>query len=210
MEQNMTELPREQLSALADDELEHAEVELLLHRYAADRELRIHWSAYHVIGEAMRRGRPAHGACRLADRVAAEIDAGNGNERPVRVGNHRRHWKKLWQPVGAVAIAASVGVVAVFVVRGQGSNQAPIIQTTSSPRSTQRPTSGYNTVSNTRWNQGSPRVRRELNEYLSDHNENAPTLGRQGMLPYVHMATYDADTPAVRMRRNIGQQGGGE
>ncbi|HET7587232.1 MAG TPA: sigma-E factor negative regulatory protein [Gammaproteobacteria bacterium] len=203
----MTEMLREQLSALADNELEHGEVELLLRHYAGNGELRVHWNAYHVIGEALRRGRPPQGASRIADRVAAVLDLETDQPASGRDRTTRR-WLKILRPVGAVAVAASVGVVAVLVVRG---GPAPDTLGTIPPAEVVPPQAraprmgfNYDAVSSVRWDQGSAQVRRELNEYLFDHNEDAPTLGRQGMLPYVHMATFfAAEPPAEQASPNV-------
>lgn len=203
---------REQLSALADDELEHGEIELLLRRYADNRELRVCWSTWHVIGEAMRRGRPALDACRIAERVSAALNAeGSDAATHPSIASGRR-WMKVLRPIGAVAIAASVGVVAILVVRGQmpgqlaGAGPAQVV-----PPQASAPRVGFNyaAVSSVRWDQGSPQVRRELNEYLFDHNQDAPTLGREGMLPYVHLATlYAGPPPEPTPHREAGKSGG--
>lgn len=183
---------REQLSALADDELGHGEIELLLRRYEDSSELRTCWSTWHVIGEAMRRGRPALDACRIAERVQAALDAEVSDDATHRSSATERRWLKVLRPIGAVVVAASVGVVAIMVVRGQAPGQLPgaaPAQVVPPQTTASRLGFNYAAVSSVRWDQGSPQVRRELNEYLFDHNQDAPTLGREGMLPYVHLAT---------------------
>ncbi|HET7370125.1 MAG TPA: sigma-E factor negative regulatory protein [Gammaproteobacteria bacterium] len=196
----MTEMLREQLSALADDELDNGEMELLVRQYAGNAELRARWSMYHVIGEAIRRGRPGHGAWRLADRVSAALDLETAQPATGQRHDHAtRRWLKILRPIGAAAVAASVGVVAVLVVRSPAPNElATVPPAEVVPPQPRAPRMGFNyeAVSSVRWDQGSPQVRRELNEYLFDHNEDAPALGRQGMLPYVHMATFLAAEPA--------------
>lgn len=186
----MTEVLREQLSALADDELDRREVELLLLRYGEQTELRACWHRYHVIGEAIRRGLPEIDVRGLADRVCAALD-----ESPATGGERR--WLRALRPVGAAAVAASVSLVAILLLRGQ--NPAAPVPTEVVPVQMGVPVSNidYRAVSGVRWDQGSPQVRRELNEYLFDHNEDVPALGRQGMLPYVHLATFYAAEPAT-------------
>jgi sigma-E factor negative regulatory protein RseA len=187
----MTEVLREQLSALADDELDRREVELLLLRYGEQAELRACWHRYHVIGEAIRLGLPEIDVRGLADRVGAALDE------PLATGGTERRWLRVLRPVGAAAVAASVSLVAILLLRGQ--NPAAPAPTEVVPVQTrlQVPNIDYRAVSGVRWDQGSPQVRRELNEYLFDHNEDVPALGRQGMLPYVHLATFYAAEPAT-------------
>ncbi|HET8552039.1 MAG TPA: sigma-E factor negative regulatory protein [Gammaproteobacteria bacterium] len=192
----MTERLREQLSALADDELDHGEVALLLRQYGGSDELRGCWHAYHVIGEVMRRGFPTADAGCIANRVRAALDADPVAEPAARAGARRR-WMKVLRPVGAAAVAASVSLVAVMLVRAPapaGSGAAPAEVVPPQARAP-RANFDYAAVSSVRWDQGSPAVRRELNEYLLDHNQDAPTLGRQSMLPYLHLATFYASAP---------------
>lgn len=189
----MNEKLREQLSALADGELDRREAGLLLARYRESTGLRDRWNSYHLIGEAIRRGLPQADARGLADRVRASLDAGAGSA-PAAADVQRRHrMMRILRPLGAAAIAASVSVIAILLVRGQN----PALNSATAPSEvvpvrTGAPTSNIDdrAVSGVRWDQGSPQVRRELNEYLFDHNKDAPSLGRQGMLPYVHIATF--------------------
>lgn len=195
----MTERLREQLSALADDELDHGEMALLLRQYGGNDELRGCWHAYHVIGEIIRRGFPAADAGCIADRVKAALDTDTAVESAAPQQGASRRWMKVLRPVGAAAVAASVSLVAVMLVRAPtstGSGAAPAEVVPPQARAP-RANFDYAAVSSVRWDQGSPAVRRELNEYLLDHNEDAPTLGRQDMLPYLHLATFYASAPAA-------------
>lgn len=213
----MTERLREQLSALADDELDHREVELLLRRYEADEGLRACWSNYHLIGETIRRGSPRANLQGLAERVRAALDGETAVGAAATADGHQRRLLKILRPIGAAAIAASVGVVAVMIVRGQ----APRTALNAAPSEVVPPQSArthglinYHAVTGVRWDQGSPQVRRELNEYLLDHNQDVPALARQGMLPYIHMATFYAspqvvEPPPGEARRHSGEGDGG-
>jgi negative regulator of sigma E activity len=203
----------EQLSALADDELEHDEAQLLLRRYADDADLRFRWVAYHVIGETVRRGRASARACDIVDRVGAALDDSNAASGQIpRRRNRHRYGIAILKPAGAAAVAAAVAVVAVLLVRQPPaedlSASAPV---TVVPPQTRAPRVRFNyaAVSAVRWNEGSAEVRRDLNEYLLDHNQNVPALSRQGMLPYVHMASLirtgpKRSVPAGRQRQQDG------
>jgi hypothetical protein len=149
----------------------------------------------------MRRGFPTAGAGCVADRVRAALDADSTIEPAARLPVSRR-WIKVLRPIGAAAVAASVSLVAVMLVRtptSVGSSAAPA-EVVPPQAHAPRPNFDYAAMSSVRWDQGSPTVRRELNEYLLDHNEDAPTLGRQGMLPYLHLATFYASVPSADHR----------
>ncbi|HET7308156.1 MAG TPA: sigma-E factor negative regulatory protein [Gammaproteobacteria bacterium] len=211
----MTERLREQLSALADDELDHGEVALLLRQYGGSDELRDCWHAYHVIGEVIRRGFPTADAGCVANRVRAVLDTDATVEPAARPPAARR-WMTVLRPVGAAAVAASVSLVAVMLVRAPtpaGSSPAPAEVVPPQAYNAARVPGAnfdYAAMSSVRWDQGSPAVRRELNEYLLDHNEDAPTLGRQGMLPYLHLATFYASVPPAAHRASTGVPRAGE
>ena len=70
----MTDLPREQVSALADGELSVEEAELLLKRLQADPGLKKSWESYHLVGDAMRQGLARVHDRNLSQRVMAAIE----------------------------------------------------------------------------------------------------------------------------------------
>lgn len=104
----------EQLSALADGELGQAEAELLLARLTREPALRARWERYHTIGEALRGGLPARYPVGLpagVERALAEdvVHAARGG---TLLG-------RFMMPMIGAAIAASVALVGVLVVRNQ-------------------------------------------------------------------------------------------
>jgi negative regulator of sigma E activity len=202
----------EQLSALADDELERGEAQLLLRRYANDGDMRFQWVAYHVIGEAVRRGRPSTQACGIVERVGETLDCLNApSAGPSRTRHRHRYRGAILKTGGAAAVAAVVAVVAVILVRQPGAGDVSMSAPTAvvPPRSPASDANRLSATSSVRWNQGSAEVRHELNEYLLDHNENVPALSRQGMLPYVHLASFvGTGKPPVSPRHERRQDGG--
>jgi sigma-E factor negative regulatory protein RseA len=106
----MTEHLRDQLSAFLDGELPRPEVELLLRRLAGNDELQIALSRYVVIGECLRNA-PGRSVTRgFAGRVRAAV-AAEGS----RKGSDRLRSLGRWlQPVGGLAIAATVATVAIL------------------------------------------------------------------------------------------------
>ncbi len=106
----MTDQLREQISAFVDDELPEREADLLIRRLAGSDELRQTFREYHLIGEAIRGDELAsHG---FAQRMSAALQ----QERPLPAPRSALVAQAL-QPIGMVAAAALVAVVAIFSVQ---------------------------------------------------------------------------------------------
>ena len=103
-----TEKLREQISALADDELPEGEHELLLRRFGTDVELRLHWERCHLIGEAMRKGLPEVDTRGFADRVMAVLA-----DEPAPTAAEPSLANRLMRGVAGFAVAATVAVIAI-------------------------------------------------------------------------------------------------
>ena len=89
----MTEKLREQISALADDELPEGEHELLVRHFAAEKALRVYWERYHLIGEAMREGLAPVDTRDFADRVMTVLMQEPAAQAAARSGNFARFSK---------------------------------------------------------------------------------------------------------------------
>jgi len=117
-----------QLSALFDGELPTQQAEMAIRRAVKDPSMREHWRRYALIGACLR-GEPLAGADRhddLAERVRAGLAAEADIIAPAapglaRAGDNGRGANRLFGR-GAVggAIAATVAVVSIFVVRNMG------------------------------------------------------------------------------------------
>lgn len=103
----MSDLLREQLSALMDGELPSVECELLLKRISTSAELARSWHAYHLIGDALRDELAAGDAEQLAPRVREAL---NG-ERRVQDPEPRRirRWSTLAAGVAVLGLAGLAG-----------------------------------------------------------------------------------------------------
>lgn len=124
----MSELLREQISALCDDALPSEESALLVRRLEDDGELMQAFACYQLIGASMRREPDASA---LAARVRSVLQ----DERlaPARRGAVR--WQALLRPAVGVSLAATVAVLAITGVRL--SEQPPgtlVSATTSEPQ----------------------------------------------------------------------------
>lgn len=170
----------EQLSAFADGELTPAEAELLLARLAREPKLRDRWERYHAIGESLRGGLPVHYPRELAARVAAAIEP-----EAVHRGNGASRAGRFTMPLLGAAIAASVAVMGVLVVRMQVADPAaPVAPLSASAERTV--TGGGVLVDYT------PQMQAKLGAYVVRHGELAgrslPTVA-----PHVRVAAKDAE-----------------
>ncbi|HHJ14958.1 MAG TPA: hypothetical protein ENJ79_11420 [Gammaproteobacteria bacterium] len=180
----MSDEIREQLSALADDELGELERPLLLGRLQREPQLRECLGRYHLIGELMR-GAGRSAGLGIAGRVQSALAA----EAALR----QRRAVTWWRPLAGLAVAASVALVAVLGVTGR--QDAP--SGTSPLASAQVPADGLvqaqatgpETARPEQWDRIEPRVDRRLSGYLVNHSEFAINRGVQGVLPYARVVS---------------------
>ena len=122
----------QQLSALMDGNLPPDEARFLLRRLQHDDELTGCWERWQLCGDVLRGQAQAPAPAGFADRVAAAIAA--EAVQPVAQANPARSSNRLakW---GGGALAASVAMVALFMVRQQIPDETPVVTTasTSSP-----------------------------------------------------------------------------
>ena len=190
----MSDEIREQLSALADDELNDVEQPLLLGRLQRDAELRACLGRYQLIGEVMR-GTGATATLGIAGRVQQAL----ADDMPVSAEASERI--ALWKPVAGLAVAASVALVAVLTVTSVSDNPAnnvpslatadlapvvaPVLAT--GPAVTQ----ASDISGEPRWDRLEPSIDKRLSGYLVNHNEYAASRGVQGVMPYVRIVGHD-------------------
>lgn len=161
----MNETIRMQLSAYVDGELPESEAELLLRRLSQDATLRAELAEFLEIGRRMR-GEPAiPGIHALRGRIAASLDSDDALPEPVDVPEAKRNFLK---PIGGVAIAASVALVAILglqqsvdvgtgTVAGDGSADIPAVEYVVPPEDS------------------------ELREFMRMHGETSSEQGANGM-----------------------------
>ena len=105
----------ESLSALMDNEAQELETRRVLRDVSSDAELRQTWHRYQLASAAMKRDLPP----KMVDLSAAISDA------VAAEPTHRQGIKTFLQPLGKVAIAASVALVAVLGVQQIQVSQGP-------------------------------------------------------------------------------------
>ena len=187
----MSDLIKEQLSALLDGELPEAEQRLLLERLAREPELRAQWSRYQLIRSALHQHLPEHIDLNFAERVQAALqDDPTQQSSPGRL-------TRAFKPLAGLAVAASVAVVAIMAVqqtRTAPPGQVPVqVAATPNDPGVMPGPEAYTRVAGTRWDAQQRQVRERLNEYLVNHSEYAASGGIPGMQPYVRIVGYDQD-----------------
>lgn len=188
----MSDEIREQLSALADDELSEVEQPLLLGRLERDPELRACLGRYQLIGEVMR-GSGATATLGVADRVqqvlGEETTAGAENSHSV---SDQSVW---WKPLAGLAVAASVAMVAVFTVTSVNEESAGTVPVVASAPTAITPVSDpidpVAVSDDGQWDRLDPEIDKRLSGYLVNHNEYAASRGMQGVMPYVRIVGHD-------------------
>lgn len=182
----MTDKLLEQVSALADDELDSREAEMLLQRMQRDDMLRNAWERYHLVGEAMRSALPKATDPGLAARIAAVIEQDGEIAHPVF---GQRMLQQL-RPVAGLAVAASVAMLAVFTLQGPSDiGPSEVVPIAGNPPGTV-PLIAPRRVdfSGVR----SPELQDQLRSYLLDHSEHSGSAKlRGGVMPYVQIAAQD-------------------
>jgi sigma-E factor negative regulatory protein RseA len=105
-----------QLSAMFDDELSHAECELLARRLSRDTEVRARWGRYAMIATAIRAERGVRLHAQVAERVSTLVLSEPALGAAVVARAAAPRW---WRPLAGVALAASVAAVSILWLRGQ-------------------------------------------------------------------------------------------
>ncbi len=110
----MNETIRMQLSAYVDGELPESETEFLLRRLSQDAELRAEVAEFIEIGRTMRGEYTVNGILDLRQRVADALD---GDAAPAATAEEPLPSKSFVKPLGGVAVAAAVALVALIGLR---------------------------------------------------------------------------------------------
>lgn len=182
----MSEQIREQISALLDGELPEAERRLLLERLERDPALRLHWSRYQLISDAVHQTLPPQIDLGFADRVMAVLD-----EQPEYHRQPVNRLARAVKPLAGLAVAASVAVVAVLAVQQARTPDAlpGAVQVAEKPPAPTLPASADASAAI-----GVPvQDGNRLNAYLVNHSEYAASGGMPGMSPYVRIVGYDQE-----------------
>ncbi len=176
---------REQISALADDELPEAERDLLLRRLSADPALRSEWGRLHLIRDALHNELPAGAGDALSYRVMTALE---NDPQPVLRHTPAGLPRQFAKPLAGLAVAASVAAMAVIGLQHLAGHDAGPVAAT--PRLAAVDTPTQSEIVGTRWDQ--PQMGTRLNAYLVNHSEYTSGSSLQGMMNYVRIAGYDS------------------
>ncbi|HVC28941.1 MAG TPA: sigma-E factor negative regulatory protein [Gammaproteobacteria bacterium] len=193
----MSERLREQISALADDELPEDEHELLVRRFSLDKYLRVSWESYHLIGEIMRKELPQIDTHGFVDRIMKVLEVETVLEDKKHDARLNGYLRK--SAVG-MALVACVTTAAVYALRHgnlmemrSASAPSEIVPT---PATLQANSTMFGMPSNAAWNGNVPEVQAQLSNYVINHNETATAIEQQGMLPYFYMSSVQPIKPS--------------
>jgi len=154
----MSDLLREQLSALIDGELPGEECELLVKRITHSTELARSWHAYHLIGDALRDELSTGAAEQLAPRVWDALD-----EEAAAGRSSAHHGLRRWSTVAAgVAVLGLAGLAGALISSHIESGKVFAPASGAS--------SGGSTPVHVDWRSAPPPVQAELSRYLLMHD----------------------------------------
>ncbi len=162
----MNETIRMQLSAFVDGELPESETELLLRRLGQDAALRAEVAEFIEIGRSMRGEHSVQGVHGLRTRIASAID--DDSDMPV-VADEPAATRSFMKPVGGIAIAAAVAVVAIVGLQQTSTVDSGPAIAGSGPA--EAPSTEYVV----------PPDDPELREFMRMHGELESELGANGM-----------------------------
>ncbi len=181
----MNDKLREQISALADDELPEAERDLLLRRLSDDPALRSEWGRVHLIRDALHNELTASAGDTLSQRVMAALE---NEPQPVLRKARGRLAQRFAKPLAGLAVAASVaGLALIGLQHLAGPDAGPGAPP---PRLAAIDPPLQSEIVGTRWDQ--PQMGTRLNAYLVNHSEYTSGSSLQGMMNYVRIAGYDS------------------
>ncbi|MFV1996832.1 MAG: sigma-E factor negative regulatory protein [Acidiferrobacterales bacterium] len=175
---------KEKLSALLDGELETSELAQTVKQIANEPPMRETWGRYHLIRDVMRRQLDSLAPPGLADTISLRLQS----EPSILVPRRRSDFKaNATRWVAGVAVAASVAAVAIVGVRWFAPNQSNVPQLVAQSVES----ADYLRSSGIRWQAVSKDVEHDLNMFLVQHSEFAPTTGMNGVMSYVRFVGYD-------------------
>ena len=176
----MTINHNELLSALSDGELKGKELDIALNLLQTDGKKRQKWQRYQLVNDVLDGHILTGYDSELTARILSDID-----EEPVLTTERKTkifHFPKLfWEQTTRLAVAASVGALAVVGVMSQSQNNLI---------STEQWGMSQTTKINQGWTANEEEFEQRLNTYLVDHHEYADT---SGVFSYARVVSYDLE-----------------
>lgn len=183
----MTVNQNELLSALVDGELQGKELDDALQLVNISEQARQQLQQYQYASDVLhgRRVQNVDLVSRISESLKdeAEFSTVAGIKETAKILTFP---KQFWKQAASLAVAASVGALAVVGVMNQPENQlVPNVQTAHVEIET---TPMVVAKTSARWTVGEQEVEERLNSYLVDHNEYA---GASGVFSYARVVSYD-------------------
>ncbi len=184
----------EELSALVDGE--HPETDAALSQLiTGNAETRERWSRYHLLGEILRDANPPPDLQSVASRVKEQI----ASEPFHLVAKPRSLRPNLWAPALAASLAA-LGVWGVMTVTHapERAVATPSLADNAASAPLFQPATGLETVQDDDTptaREAAAELRRRLNSYIVNFNEQRDSLAVPNVHPYVRIVGFDPGTP---------------
>ncbi len=199
----------ERISALADGELDHHQLDALLARMREDDRLRARWARYHLISDALHNNLTHGTRLDISRRVSAALE-----QEPVifaPLWQRAVPTRRMVKQAAGVAMAASVTAVA--ILGAQWMNQespgtplaslatvaAPVIPPVVERVALEAPAQGQPLVAQladgqtVQGQQPAEQIWiRNLDSYLVNHNEYSGSAGMHGVLPYARLVSHES------------------
>ena len=180
----------ELLSALVDGELQGDELEQALQSLATDKLATAQFQRYQQTKDVLKGYGERGLSYNFANRVSVALES-----EPVYSHQATQHKAEVitlptpfWKQMTGLAIAASVGALAVVGVMTQPQND---LVTNTPMAAIDTPNEVIKVArTGTRWTVDEPEVESRLNSYLLDHNEQA---GSSGVFSYARVVSYGAE-----------------
>ena len=184
----MTVNQNELLSALVDGELQGQELDQVLQFLTKDEQAMQQLQRYQLSSDVLNDPGAVSQNASLSEQISAEIS----NELAYVLAPERKQSAQIisfpqqfWKQTASLAIAASVGALAVVGVMSQPQNQlvpvAPLAVI-------EAPVTATTAYASNRWTVGEQEVEDRLNTYLVDHNE---YVGEASVFSYARVVSYD-------------------
>lgn len=186
----MTVDQNELLSALVDGELNDNELERALQLLSNNDTARARFQRHQLVSDVLH-GHVSHN--RTVDLTGRIAEALSDEPAIAMVPKHKilpiPFPTRFWRQATSLALAASVGALAVMGVMNQPQNQ---LMPATAVASIEQAPAKQMAVAQTgdRWTVGEPEVEDRLNTYLVNHNEYA---GASSVFSYARVVTYDAE-----------------
>lgn len=196
----------ESLSALLDGECTPAELDRLLDQMDADPALKARYSRMTLAREARLNTRVRSAEIDFSAAVMAALESEPTAERSSNILPFRPRLPVSWQPYAGLALAASLGAVAVLAIRPQSTAlpEAMPVTTQMAPVET-LPAEAYE-VTERRWPRSDEDNAEQLNNYLIAYSQSRAQQGMGSTLGYARFAAHTAEYRPQRIQGPKAQQ----